>query len=131
MSATGRHTPRNRLSVLVENRRLKMARSAHAYVRGNNAKSYDWLGSGTGLALPQGPPIWICGDCHLGNLQSVANSKGKIAIQIRDGDRQSGTRSGSPWAIVGHGGARLESTRRVTRALATDNSGYRRDIRLG
>jgi uncharacterized protein (DUF2252 family) len=69
-------------------RRLKMARSAHAYVRGNTIKFYEWLDSASAASLvPQGPPIWICGDCHVGNLGPVASSDGKIEIQIRDLDQ--------------------------------------------
>jgi uncharacterized protein (DUF2252 family) len=64
-----------------------MARSAHAYVRGNTMKFYEWLESTTGKSLPQGPPVWICGDCHLGNLGPVANAKGKVRIAIRDLDQ--------------------------------------------
>jgi len=26
--------------------------------------------------MPEGPPVWICGDCHVGNLGPVANVKG-------------------------------------------------------
>jgi uncharacterized protein (DUF2252 family) len=38
-------------------------------------------------ALPEGPAIWICGDCHVGNLGPVGNARGKIEIQIRDLDQ--------------------------------------------
>jgi uncharacterized protein (DUF2252 family) len=79
--------PENREVVLTKRRRLKMARSAHAYVRGNTLKFYEWLGSSTARTLPQGPPVWICGDCHLGNLGPVANAKGKVKIAIRDLDQ--------------------------------------------
>ena len=64
-----------------------MARSAHAYVRGNTRKFYEWLASTTEKLLPEGPPIWICGDCHLGNLGPVANAKGRVKIAIRDLDQ--------------------------------------------
>ncbi|WP_175796757.1 DUF2252 family protein, partial [Burkholderia anthina] len=37
--------------------------------------------------LPEGPAIWICGDCHTGNLGPVANDAGEIEIQIRDLDQ--------------------------------------------
>ena len=78
---------KDRQLVLVESRNAKMARSAHAYVRGNTSKFYEWLDSANGLKVPQGPAIWICGDCHVGNLGPIANSKGKIDIQIRDFDQ--------------------------------------------
>jgi uncharacterized protein (DUF2252 family) len=73
--------------VLEERRRLKMARSAHAYVRGNTLQFYEWLKAGSGDKLPQGPPVWICGDCHVGNLGPVANADGKVEIEIRDLDQ--------------------------------------------
>jgi uncharacterized protein (DUF2252 family) len=65
-----------------------MARSVHAYVRGNAAKYYEWLAdSDAGRKLPQGPPVWICGDCHLGNLGPLADDSGRVAVQIRDLDQ--------------------------------------------
>jgi uncharacterized protein (DUF2252 family) len=79
--------PRNRQANLNERRRLKMARSAHAYVRGSTVKFYEWLESSRGKRVPQGPPIWICGDCHVGNLGPVANASGKVALAIRDLDQ--------------------------------------------
>ena len=72
---------------LLEVRRLdKMARSAHAFVRGNTAQHYEWL-SQIDCGLPDGPPVWICGDCHAGNLGPIADSQGKVDIQIRDLDQ--------------------------------------------
>jgi uncharacterized protein (DUF2252 family) len=68
-------------------RTLKMSRSAHAYVRGNTLRFYEWLESSTGKSVPQGPPVWICGDCHLGNLGPVADAKGRVKIAIRDLDQ--------------------------------------------
>src|ERR1700722_6903138 len=79
--------PTNRHSALEERRRLKMARSAHAYVRGSTRHFYQWLLGESGHKLPDGPPIWICGDCHIGNLGPVASADGKIEIQIRDLDQ--------------------------------------------
>ncbi|KAF5277997.1 hypothetical protein FQR65_LT15886 [Abscondita terminalis] len=79
--------PRYRNAELTERRNLKMARSIHAYVRGNTAKYYDWLKQAEISSIPQGPAIWICGDCHTGNLGPVANAEGKIDIEIRDLDQ--------------------------------------------
>ncbi len=76
-----------RPEVLTRQRNLKMARSAHAYVRGNTAQFYAWLESEQGLAVPQGPAIWICGDCHVGNLGPIANARGRVDVQIRDLDQ--------------------------------------------
>lgn len=65
-----------------------MATSAHAYVRGNTAQFYQWLLSKSVQAsIPAGPDIWICGDCHTGNLGPVADVEGNIDIQIRDLDQ--------------------------------------------
>src|ERR1700760_2163352 len=81
-------TPANRTKVLDERRHLKMAESAHAYVRGNTAQFYEWLKSrSVRAAIPAGPDIWICGDCHTGNLGPVADVEGNIDIQIRDLDQ--------------------------------------------
>jgi uncharacterized protein (DUF2252 family) len=67
-------------------RELKMARSAHAYVRGSTAKFYEWLDTSRGV-VPNGPPVWICGDCHIGNLGPLADNDGRVAVQIRDLDQ--------------------------------------------
>lgn len=65
-----------------------MARSAHAYVRGNTVKFYEWLAaSHVASRVPSGPSVWICGDCHLGNLGPLANGDGRVEIQIRDLDQ--------------------------------------------
>src|SRR5476649_165063 len=77
----------DRPGILMAHQRLKMARSAHAYVRGATIKFYEWLETSNGHAIPEGPPIWICGDCHVGNLGPVADSQGKVAILIRDLDQ--------------------------------------------
>lgn len=79
--------PLRRLDALTKRRNTKMARSAHAYVRGNTARFYEWLGSPAAPPLPDGPPIWICGDCHIGNIGPVADDQGKVHIQIRDFDQ--------------------------------------------
>ena len=76
-----------RQSVLGARRSLKMARSAHAYVRGNTRKFYEWLGTSAAQDLPRGPAVWICGDCHVGNLGPIANIDGRVDIQIRDLDQ--------------------------------------------
>ena len=80
-------TPANRLPALAERRTLKMASSAHAYVRGSTVQFYRWLEERGARAVPKGPPIWICGDCHAGNLGPLAAANGKIHVQIRDLDQ--------------------------------------------
>src|SRR6202030_3541253 len=76
-----------RQTLLTARRSLKMARSAHAYVRGNTRKFYEWLDSSDVEAIPRGPAVWICGDCHVGNLGPIANGEGHVDIQIRDIDQ--------------------------------------------
>jgi uncharacterized protein (DUF2252 family) len=77
----------DRARILNSRRSLKMARSAGAYVRGSTAKFYEWLEAQKKRSLPEGPPVWICGDCHAGNLGPVADAKGRVEIQIRDLDQ--------------------------------------------
>jgi uncharacterized protein (DUF2252 family) len=80
-------TFKSRPSILAQRRNAKMARSAHAYMRGNTVKFYEWLETSAGRSLPEGPQVWICGDCHVGNLGPVASLEGTVAIQIRDLDQ--------------------------------------------
>nr|WP_295660928.1 DUF2252 family protein [Polymorphobacter sp.] len=81
-------TVAERDELLTRSRTLKMARSTHAYVRGNTALFYTWLlDSKVVRDVPAGPPVWICGDCHLGNLGPLADNEGRIAVQIRDLDQ--------------------------------------------
>jgi uncharacterized protein (DUF2252 family) len=83
MSPSFRHRP----TLLAQRRNAKMARSAHAYMRGNTVKFYEWLETSAGRSIPEGPPVWICGDCHVGNLGPVASLDGHVDIQIRDLDQ--------------------------------------------
>jgi uncharacterized protein (DUF2252 family) len=67
-------------------RQIKMAGDAHAYVRGSTAYFYTRL-SESKCEIPQGPAVWICGDCHLGNLGPLAGEKGDVRVEIRDLDQ--------------------------------------------
>ena len=89
MSAKSKDTarPTDRMPLLIAERNRKMATSAHAYVRGSTARFYEWLEASDRPALPEGPAIWICGDCHIGNLGPVASADGTLAIQVRDLDQ--------------------------------------------
>lgn len=78
--------PDDRAATLIQSRNLKMARSAHAYVRGSTVKFYGWLEENAGK-VPEGPSVWICGDCHVGNLGPLADANGQVAVQIRDLDQ--------------------------------------------
>jgi len=80
-------TPDARQDILCLRRSEKMSRSPHAYVRGNTAQYYEWLHSQHGHALPHGPAIWICGDCHVGNLGPLADADGRVKVQVRDFDQ--------------------------------------------
>jgi uncharacterized protein (DUF2252 family) len=84
MSST---SPADRSRVLEQRRTTKMASSAHAYVRGNTLLFYEWLAELGDRVLPAGPAVWICGDCHLGNLGPLADAEGRVDVQIRDLDQ--------------------------------------------
>jgi uncharacterized protein (DUF2252 family) len=87
MSSRKSLRPADRVPVLKLRQTLKMARSAHAYVRGSTIQFYQWLEAQKRGTLPEGPAIWICGDCHAGNLGPVAGVDGRVEIQIRDLDQ--------------------------------------------
>ena len=80
-------SPDERHEILLARRNKKMALSPHAYMRGNTTQYYEWLHSKRGHTLPHGPAIWICGDCHLGNIGPLADTDGKVDVQIRDFDQ--------------------------------------------
>jgi uncharacterized protein (DUF2252 family) len=80
-------TPGRRAQALDARRKLKMASSAHAYVRGSTVQFYEWLEGRGKQAVPKGPAVWICGDCHAGNLGPLAAPDGKVHVQIRDLDQ--------------------------------------------
>ena len=79
--------PKGRVGALTQERNRKMAASAHAYVRGSTVRFYEWLDASDRFTLPSGADVWICGDCHVGNLGPVASAGGALAIQIRDLDQ--------------------------------------------
>jgi uncharacterized protein (DUF2252 family) len=80
-------TQAHRIPALHLRRDLKMARDAHAYVRGSTQKFYEWLETRQGHALPEGPRVWICGDAHVGNLGPIARCDQLIAVELRDLDQ--------------------------------------------
>src|ERR1700760_2415388 len=85
--ANGGVSHAERSAVLLQTQRTKMAQSAHRYVRGSTVSFYEWLLRAHGHLLPDGPPVWICGDCHLGNLGPVASHEGSVEVEIRDVDQ--------------------------------------------
>lgn len=62
-----------------------MARSPHAYVRGNTVRYYEWI-ERLEAARSRGAGYLDLGDCHVGNLGAIGKRRGKIEIQIRDLD---------------------------------------------
>jgi uncharacterized protein (DUF2252 family) len=50
-------------------------------------RTYEWLEAQKRGRLPEGPAVWICADCHAGNLGPVAAMDGRIAIAIGDLDQ--------------------------------------------
>jgi uncharacterized protein (DUF2252 family) len=84
---SARPSPTQRAEILQQRQQLKMARSAHAYVRGSTLQFYEWLLTPNATSLPSGPAVWICGDCHLGNLGPVASANGEVELEIRDLDQ--------------------------------------------
>jgi uncharacterized protein (DUF2252 family) len=79
--------PNHRAATLIARRELKMARSAHAYVRGSTERFYDWIASDGGHHVPTGPAAWICGDCHVGNLGPIGHPEGRAVVELRDLDQ--------------------------------------------
>src|SRR5215831_18788424 len=80
-------TPAQRAKVLRGFQNEKMARSPHAYNRGTTVQFYRWLENLKKGSLPEGPPIWICGDCHVSNLGPLASAEGDVSVNIRDLDQ--------------------------------------------
>jgi uncharacterized protein (DUF2252 family) len=116
--------PHQRAQRLEQARNLKMARSSHRYMRGATGQFYAWLAAKARPSLPAGPPIWICGDCHIGNLGPIANAAGRVEIQIRDLDQ---TTIGNPahdllrLSLSLASAARSSNLRGVTTALMLES----------
>jgi uncharacterized protein (DUF2252 family) len=79
--------PAERREILLARQQRKMACSPERYVRGSTRQFYDWLRSRTRGRVSDGPEIWICGDCHVGNIGPLADHHGRVAIEIRDLDQ--------------------------------------------
>lgn len=76
-----------RVDALRRRRDLKMARDAHAYVRGSTVRFYEWLTNHSRQIIPEGPRMWICGDAHVGNLGPIARCDQQVEIELRDLDQ--------------------------------------------
>jgi len=79
--------PAARAELLKARQQRKMACSPERYVRGATGQFYDWLRSRTRGRLSEGPEIWICGDCHIGNIGPLADPQGRVVMEIRDLDQ--------------------------------------------
>ncbi len=79
--------PADRQAMLAAERNRKMAASAHAFMRGSTSRFYEWLEGSDRRPLPDGPEVWICGDCHVGNLGPIADLGGELEVQVRDLDQ--------------------------------------------
>jgi hypothetical protein len=100
--------PGDRSMFLAAEQNRKMAASAHAYVRGSTKRFYEWLESSNRPELPEGPPVWICGDCHVGNLGPVASKDAPLCHASKAVDHR-GTRTpfcdcAPQYVIIPHGG---------------------------
>jgi uncharacterized protein (DUF2252 family) len=118
MSSKKSLRPEHRSEALSAKQMPKMARSAHAYVRGSTVQFYVWLEAQERRALLEGPPIWISGDCHAGNIGPVGCID-KIAIRIRDLDQTvigNRPRSDPARSFAGDRISRLAPSRRHDRA---------------
>jgi len=72
--------PNDRQEILKRARNLKMARSAHAYVRGNTVKFYEWRESShRTTGRPFGQDLR-----RLSRRRSWADAMGRVSVQIRD-----------------------------------------------
>jgi uncharacterized protein (DUF2252 family) len=80
-------TARQRDALLQARQNQKMARSPHRYVRGTTRSFYTWLAQSAHVHVPEGPSIWICGDCHVGNIGPLSDDDGRITLEIRDLDQ--------------------------------------------
>ena len=76
----------DRGAALERERNRKLASSPHAFVRGNTVRFYEWLTDAAAPTFPDGPSVWICGDCHVGNLGPIVSAEGEVRIHIRDLD---------------------------------------------
>ena len=78
--------PAQRGEQLARLKNLKTAISAHAFVRATPTMFYEALSGKNGKALPDGPPIWISGDCHVENLGAVGDARGVASVEMNDFD---------------------------------------------
>lgn len=66
----------------------KMAATAHAFVRAKVDLFYSTLRDER-LRLPEGPAIWISGDCHAENFGAVSDARGEGDLEMNDLDETS------------------------------------------
>jgi len=61
-----------------------MRRRAVRRTGAHGARFYEWFSE---RRIPVGPPIWVCGDLHVGNLGPVANARCDVSLEVRDLDQ--------------------------------------------
>ncbi len=79
-------SPAARAAQLKRIRDEKSARDAHAFVRANPSFFYEQVSEKRLRKLPEGPAIWISGDCHVENLGAVSDAHGKATVAMNDLD---------------------------------------------
>lgn len=78
--------PKQRAPALRQLREKKVAAGTHAFIRASAGFFYaevERLGPG---AVPAGPEIWICGDCHAENIGAISGEGAAPAIEMNDFD---------------------------------------------
>ncbi len=80
------NSPRERQARLQDLQDTKMSESAHGFVRASLPLFYRTLEERPGHSFPLGPPVWICGDCHVENVGAVADAAGVTELSLNDLD---------------------------------------------
>ena len=98
--------PEDREAVLTERRRMKMACSAHSYVRGSTLKFYEWLGLSHSAIFTAGSARLDLRRLPSGKLGPCGRRQGPSEDCYQgpgpDGYRKSCPRSHSPGALAGN-----------------------------
>src|SRR5262249_40255032 len=78
--------PARRAALLRALKARKVAGGAHAFIRAHAALFYAEVERLGPDAIPAGPEIWICGDCHTENVGAVCGEGLAATIEINDFD---------------------------------------------
>ncbi|WXA96174.1 DUF2252 domain-containing protein [Pendulispora brunnea] len=66
---------------------MKMAKCVQAFVRGSPERFSEWFDTAANRNVPVGPQIWICGDCHVGNIGPLGDASQHVSVEVRDVDQ--------------------------------------------